>query len=275
MPSDAAFYGLKVSEPVTPQPSVACCCETTTSGKASDSSLATTSMTDTYAMLEGSQSLAAHAQACEATCSSNSHAHVAAACSATNEASCRDPPGTDAAQHATEYPLQDAPAPKAPASPFAAAAATPLQSKPNHNAPSDHAHGSPSAHSSTHNAPAAHGHVPRAASGAYRTQSGNGIAIVLNPAWVQLLSPIGEGAFSRVYEATFDPPDGLGKRVVAVKILKRTHLKKKNDCLRFIKEAKIMTKVNHRCAKTDCFGPQQQQCQELLIAVDCCHLMPQ
>lgn len=71
---------------------------------------------------------------------------------------------------------------------------------------------------------------------------------VFNASWVKIATPIGEGAFSRVYEGVYTNPDTLEESVVAVKILKKNMLKRRSDCLRFIKEAKIMTKINHRCA---------------------------
>ena len=41
-------------------------------------------------------------------------------------------------------------------------------------------------------------------------------------------------------------PETHEESVVAVKILKRNMLKRRSDCLRFIKEAKIMTKISHK-----------------------------
>ncbi|KAG2493506.1 hypothetical protein HYH03_008322 [Edaphochlamys debaryana] len=72
------------------------------------------------------------------------------------------------------------------------------------------------------------------------------MSIVFNANWVRILNPIGEGAFSRVYEGIYTNPDTLEESVVAVKILKKNMLKRRSDCLRFIKEAKIMTKICHR-----------------------------
>ncbi|GLI64951.1 hypothetical protein VaNZ11_008356 [Volvox africanus] len=72
------------------------------------------------------------------------------------------------------------------------------------------------------------------------------MSIVFNANWVKILNPIGEGAFSRVYEGIYTNPDTLEESVVAVKILKKNMLKRRSDCLRFIKEAKIMTKICHR-----------------------------
>lgn len=80
----------------------------------------------------------------------------------------------------------------------------------------------------------------------FRTgQEASSLNIVFNAAWVRILTPIGEGAFSRVYEGIYTNPDTLEESVVAVKILKKNMLKRRSDCLRFIKEAKIMTKINH------------------------------
>lgn len=76
----------------------------------------------------------------------------------------------------------------------------------------------------------------------------NSLSIVFNAQWVHLLNPIGEGAFSRVFEGVYTNPDTNDESVVAVKILKKNMLKRRSDCLRFIKEAKIMTKINHRRA---------------------------
>jgi hypothetical protein len=73
------------------------------------------------------------------------------------------------------------------------------------------------------------------------------MAIVFNASWIKLLNPIGEGAFSRVYEGLYTNPDTNDESVVAIKILKKNMLKCRSDCLRFIKEAKIMTKIIHRC----------------------------
>eukprot|EP00798_Chlamydomonas_sp_ICE-L_P012533 gene12533-15749_t len=78
-------------------------------------------------------------------------------------------------------------------------------------------------------------------------------SIVFSADWVRITTPIGEGAFSRVYEGVYTNPDTLQQSVVAVKILKRDMLKRRSDCLRFIKEAKIMTKINHKCIAA-CFG---------------------
>lgn len=75
------------------------------------------------------------------------------------------------------------------------------------------------------------------------------MSIVFNANWVKILNPIGEGAFSRVYEGIYTNPDTLEESVVAVKILKKNMLKRRSDCLRFIKEAKIMTKICHRCER--------------------------
>ncbi|GFR48469.1 hypothetical protein Agub_g10160, partial [Astrephomene gubernaculifera] len=72
------------------------------------------------------------------------------------------------------------------------------------------------------------------------------MSIVFSASWVKILNPIGEGAFSRVYEGIYTNPDTLEESVVAVKILKKNMLKRRSDCLRFIKEAKIMTKICHR-----------------------------
>ena len=74
----------------------------------------------------------------------------------------------------------------------------------------------------------------------------NSLSIVFNAQWVRLITPIGEGAFSRVFEGVYTNPDTGDATVVAVKILKKNMLKRRSDCLRFIKEAKIMTKINHR-----------------------------
>lgn len=81
----------------------------------------------------------------------------------------------------------------------------------------------------------------------------NSLSIVFNAQWVRLITPIGEGAFSRVFEGVYTNPDNGDATVVAVKILKKNMLKRRSDCLRFIKEAKIMTKINHRNI-VSCYG---------------------
>jgi serine/threonine protein kinase len=70
-----------------------------------------------------------------------------------------------------------------------------------------------------------------------------GYSIVFSPSWVTITTPIGEGAFSRVYEGVYTNPETHEKSIVAVKVLKLNMLKRRADCLRFIKEAKTMTKV--------------------------------
>ncbi|KAG1676851.1 hypothetical protein FOA52_010360 [Chlamydomonas sp. UWO 241] len=72
-----------------------------------------------------------------------------------------------------------------------------------------------------------------------------GYSIVFSPCWVTLTTPIGEGAFSRVYEGVYTNPETHEKSIVAVKVLKLNMLKRRADCLRFIKEAKTMTKIQH------------------------------
>ncbi|PNH05363.1 Protein sevenless [Tetrabaena socialis] len=79
----------------------------------------------------------------------------------------------------------------------------------------------------------------------FRTDTSS-MSIVFNANWVKILNLIGEGAFSRVYEGVYTNPDSSEESVVAVKILKKNMLKRRSDCLRFIKEAKIMTKITHR-----------------------------
>ena len=71
-------------------------------------------------------------------------------------------------------------------------------------------------------------------------------SIVFSASWVRITHPIGEGAFSRVYEGIYTNPETGEQSIVAVKILKKNMLKRRSDCLRFIKEAKIMTKISHR-----------------------------
>lgn len=72
------------------------------------------------------------------------------------------------------------------------------------------------------------------------------LSILFEASWVKATAPIGEGAFSRVFEGTYTHPETKEARTVAVKILKKNMLKRRSDCLRFIKEAKIMTRINHR-----------------------------
>lgn len=49
-----------------------------------------------------------------------------------------------------------------------------------------------------------------------------------------------------MFEGVYRNPETLEESVVAVKILKKNMLKRRSDCLRFIKEAKIMTKISHK-----------------------------
>lgn len=72
------------------------------------------------------------------------------------------------------------------------------------------------------------------------------LSILFEASWVKTTAPIGEGAFSRVYEGVYTNPETKDPRTVAIKILKKNMLKRRADCLRFIKEAKIMTRINHR-----------------------------
>jgi serine/threonine protein kinase len=74
------------------------------------------------------------------------------------------------------------------------------------------------------------------------------LSIVFNQSWVKLGGLVGEGAFSRVYEGVYTDPRTSESRPVAVKILKKSMLKRKSDCLRFIKEAKVMSRLSHRWA---------------------------
>jgi serine/threonine protein kinase len=76
--------------------------------------------------------------------------------------------------------------------------------------------------------------------------SSGSYSIVFSASWVRITTPIGEGAFSRVYEGIYTNPETGEQSVVAVKILKKNMLKRRSDCLRFIKEAKIMTKISHK-----------------------------
>jgi hypothetical protein len=82
------------------------------------------------------------------------------------------------------------------------------------------------------------------------------LSIVFNASWVKLGALVGEGAFSRVYEGVYTDPRTSEARPVAVKILKKSMLKRKSDCLRFIKEAKVMTRLSHRCAARWGWGPE-------------------
>jgi len=83
--------------------------------------------------------------------------------------------------------------------------------------------------------------------------SGGSFSIVFSAKWVRVTTPIGEGAFSRVYEGVYTNPETTEDSIVAVKILKKDMLKRRSDCLRFIKEAKIMTKISHRHIAA-CYG---------------------
>ncbi len=75
------------------------------------------------------------------------------------------------------------------------------------------------------------------------------LSIVFSASWIRLTAPIGEGAFSRVYEGVYRNPDSGDESVVAIKILKKSMLKRRSDCLRFIKEAKTLVKLQHRCGR--------------------------
>lgn len=77
------------------------------------------------------------------------------------------------------------------------------------------------------------------------SERSGGYSIVFSPSWVKITHPIGEGAFSRVYEGVYTNPETLETSIVAVKVLKKNMLKRRSDCLRFIKEAKTMTKIQH------------------------------
>jgi hypothetical protein len=79
-----------------------------------------------------------------------------------------------------------------------------------------------------------------------RSKESDALSIVFNQSWVKLGPMVGEGAFSRVYEGLFTDPKTQEVKPVAVKILKKSMLKRKSDCLRFIKEAKVMTRLSHR-----------------------------
>eukprot|EP00201_Polytomella_parva_P005712 CAMPEP_0175080042 /NCGR_PEP_ID=MMETSP0052_2-20121109/25243_1 /TAXON_ID=51329 ORGANISM="Polytomella parva, Strain SAG 63-3" /NCGR_SAMPLE_ID=MMETSP0052_2 /ASSEMBLY_ACC=CAM_ASM_000194 /LENGTH=850 /DNA_ID=CAMNT_0016350609 /DNA_START=39 /DNA_END=2591 /DNA_ORIENTATION=- len=79
-----------------------------------------------------------------------------------------------------------------------------------------------------------------------KDKESSALSIVFDASWVKLSSPIGEGAFSRVFEGVYTHPETGEQNIVAVKILKKSMLKRRSDCLRFIKEAKIMTKISQR-----------------------------
>ncbi|MEW5316876.1 MAG: hypothetical protein WDW38_008218 [Sanguina aurantia] len=90
-------------------------------------------------------------------------------------------------------------------------------------------------------------HKPASRSDSFRSDAEtSSLSIVFSADWVQVGAPIGEGAFSRVYEGLYTNPDSGEQSVVAVKILKKSMLKRRSDCLRFIKEAKIQTRTLHR-----------------------------
>ncbi len=104
-------------------------------------------------------------------------------------------------------------------------------------------------------------HQPQASAAAAPARShrpvqreASSLSIVFSASWIRLTTPIGEGAFSRVYEGVYRNPDTGDESVVAVKILKKSMLKRRSDCLRFIKEAKIMTRINHRRDGTSSSG---------------------
>ncbi|KAJ9514444.1 hypothetical protein QJQ45_016183 [Haematococcus lacustris] len=90
------------------------------------------------------------------------------------------------------------------------------------------------------------GHSSPARESSFNNRSADAsLSIVFSANWVRLVTPIGEGAFSRVFEGVYRNPETLDESVVAVKILKKNMLKRRSDCLRFIKEAKIMTKITN------------------------------
>lgn len=88
--------------------------------------------------------------------------------------------------------------------------------------------------------------VEEGRTGSFSNKDAGSLSIVFSASWVRLSAPIGEGAFSRVFEGVYTNPETREESVVAVKILKKNMLKRRSDCLRFIKEAKIMTKISHR-----------------------------
>lgn len=82
-----------------------------------------------------------------------------------------------------------------------------------------------------------------------RSLSFTSINHLLDPKSVRIVAPIGEGAFSRVFEGRFkDPSSSPGRQEVpvAVKVLKREVLKNRSECVRFVREAKVLTQISHR-----------------------------
>lgn len=71
-------------------------------------------------------------------------------------------------------------------------------------------------------------HRPASRSDSFRTDAEtSSLSIVFNAEWVQIGAPIGEGAFSRVFEGLYTNPDSGEQSVVAVKILKKSMLKRR------------------------------------------------
>jgi hypothetical protein len=84
-------------------------------------------------------------------------------------------------------------------------------------------HGSSRDTSSSPNRPAAgqvqrlaH-HGPPSASPSFN-QKDSSISIVFSASWVHITTPIGEGAFSRVYEGVYKNPETGDQSIVAVKV---------------------------------------------------------
>lgn len=71
-------------------------------------------------------------------------------------------------------------------------------------------------------------HRPASRSDSFRSDAEtSSLSIVFNAQWVQIGAPIGEGAFSRVFEGLYTNPDSGEQSVVAVKILKKSMLKRR------------------------------------------------
>lgn len=55
----------------------------------------------------------------------------------------------------------------------------------------------------------------------------NSMSLVFSADWVHVGAPIGEGGFSRVFEGLYTNPESGDQSLVAVKILKRSMLKRR------------------------------------------------
>ncbi len=61
-------------------------------------------------------------------------------------------------------------------------------------------------------------HGPPTSSASFN-QKDSGFSIVFSASWVHITTPIGEGAFSRVYEGVYKNPETGDQSIVAVKVI--------------------------------------------------------